>query len=155
MWWQQFAKNIFFCCLTRKLPHLTRKLYLGNFYRAFKKSNSYVAPMFISVILNAFWTLIPMRHSWTVWSILLGKSIFVFKQLVNLLQIATIALSYLLFFWWFQLVNNHIKTWVWKSTETKLLTLKFFEILIKHHQDTRVNTNNIRSSFWKLLAMTF
>ena len=105
--------------------------------------------------INAFWTLIPMRHSWTVWSILLGKSIFVFKQLVNLLQIATIALSYLLFFWWFQLVNNHIKTWVWKSTETKLLTLKFFEILIKHHQDTRVNTNNIRSSFWKLLAMTF
>ena len=24
----------------------------------------------------------------------------------------------------FQLINNHIKTWVWKSTETKLLTLK-------------------------------
>ena len=71
---------------SRKLSHVPR-LYFGNLNRAFKKSNNYVASH-----INALWTLIVLRHLWTVWgSLLLGKSTFTFKQLVNLLQIGAIA----------------------------------------------------------------
>ena len=130
------------------------KLYFGNFYRAFKKSNNYVAIMLISIILMPF-------ELWSRWGI--HEQFGVFYLVKAFLYSSSCKFTtdrrYCSFvppiFLWFQLINNHIKTWVWKSAETKLLTLKFFEILIKHHQETRVNTNIIRSSFWKQLAMTF
>ena len=71
-------KTCFCCCRTRKLPHVP-KLYFDKFYRAFKKSNNYVATMLISVILIPFELWIVLRHSRTVWSLLLGKSTFAFK----------------------------------------------------------------------------
>ena len=38
----------------------------------------------------------------------------------------------------FMLINNHIETWVWKSTEIKSYSsLKFFKVLINHHKKTR------------------
>ena len=47
-------KTCFCCCrCTRKLLHVP-KLYVGNFYRGFKKSNNYVATMTISVMLISF-----------------------------------------------------------------------------------------------------
>ena len=54
-------KTYFCCCRTRKLPHVP-KLYSGDFYRVFKKSNNYVAAMLISVILMPF-------ELWLWWSI--------------------------------------------------------------------------------------
>ena len=47
--------KIFFCCChTRKLPHVP-KLYFGNFHRAFKKSNNYVAAMLYQSFSFSLW----------------------------------------------------------------------------------------------------
>ena len=54
----------------------------------------------------------------------------------------------------FQMINNHIKTWVWKSAETKLLSLKFFEILIKH-EDTRVEHQHHSLTILKTISNDF
>ena len=38
----------------------------------------------------------------------------------------------------FMLIKNHIETWVWKSTETKLFTSKVLKKNLKsHHKETR------------------
>ena len=54
-------KTYFCCCRTRLLP-LVPNLYFGYFYRAFKKSNNYVATMLIPVILMPF-------KLWSCWGI--------------------------------------------------------------------------------------
>ena len=90
-------KTYFVAVSWEKLPHAL-KLCFGNFYRAFKKSNNYVTTMLISAILMLFelWSHRDIYEQFG--SLLLGISIFVLKQLVNLLQIGAIALWYLLFF---------------------------------------------------------
>ena len=47
-------KICFCCCSARKLPHVP-KLYFGNFYRAFKISNNYVAATLIPVTFFSIW----------------------------------------------------------------------------------------------------
>ena len=54
-------KTCFWCYRTRKLTHIL-KLYFGNFYRAFTKSNNYVAAMLTSVTLMPF-------ELWSCWGI--------------------------------------------------------------------------------------
>ena len=82
MWLQQFIKNMF---------------YFGNFYRAFKNSNNYVATMLMSVIYMSF-------ELWLRWCIhkQFGDFYWVkaYLQLVNLLQVSATALLYLLFNWY-------------------------------------------------------
>ena len=101
--------------------HVTATIYLKHVFVAllqesYPLSQSFILAIFIelsknqTIMLlqclyhsyNALSTLIVLRHSWTVWSLLLGKIIFAFKQLVHLLQVGAIALSYLLFYWWFR-----------------------------------------------------
>ena len=38
----------------------------------------------------------------------------------------------------FILTNNYLKTWLWKSRETKIFTLKFSKILKNHHKEMNV-----------------
>ena len=75
-------------------------------------------------------------------SLLLGKSTFAFKQLVNLLQVDVFAFPYLVFYWrfwwtssWLTIIqkfdsDNQQKRSCWLG--------KFFEMLAKHHKETRV-----------------
>ena len=48
-----FLKTCLCCCRKSKLSHVP-KFYFAIFYRAFKKSNSYVATLLISVVLTPF-----------------------------------------------------------------------------------------------------
>ena len=102
-----------------------KKLYFGNFYRAFKKVEQLCSYNAYISHINAFWI-------WSCWgihkSLLLGKSIFAFEQLVNSLQVGAIAFSHLLII---EDSGTELPVWVWKSTETKLMTLKVFWDLYK------------------------
>ena len=125
MWLQQFIKIMFLL-----LPYERKMSWSFILVIFIELSNNYIATILMSVtLINVLWTLIVLRHSRTVQSLLFSTSIFAFNQLVNILQVATITLSYLLFLLMIlvqnlQLSNNHIKTWVWKSTNMKSLTLK-------------------------------
>ena len=120
-----------FCCYekmrTRKLTHIP-KPYFRNFYRAFTKSNNYVATMLISVILMTF-------KLWSCWGIHEQFGVFCWcvKAILHSSSWKTTVRHYFSFappillitlVQNFQWINNHIKTCVWKSIEMKLLALK-------------------------------
>ena len=132
-------KKCYYWCRTRKLPHV-QKLYFGNFYRAFKKSNNYLAAMIIPVISLPL-TLILLRHSWAAQSFLLGKSIFAFKRLVNLLQVSALAFPCLLFYLWFWWTSSWLtiiqKLGSGNQQKRSHWPWTLCEILTKHHKETR------------------
>ena len=115
---------------------MSRSFILVIFIELSKKNEQlYCYNAYISHI-NAHWTL---RHSWTVQSLLLGKNIFAFKQLVNLLQIGAIVLSYLLFYWWFWYRTSSWLTIIQKlgsenQQKRSYWPWKFFKVLIKHKE---------------------
>ena len=51
----------------------------------------------------------------------------------------------------FMLINNHLKTWVWKSTVMKLLTLKAFKILESHHKEMHAEHHHSTTMFKNIL----
>ena len=111
--------------------------------------------MLISVVL------MPSKI-WVCWgivrSLLLGKSIFVFKQLVNVLQVVAIALSYLVFYWWFWYRTSSWltiieKLWSENRQKQSYWPWKFFEILIKD-KETRVERQHHSLTLLKTICNT-
>ena len=100
-----------------------------------------------------------LRHSWTVRSLLLGKSTFAFKQLVNLLQVGAIVLSHLLFYWSLWYRTSSWLTIIWKlgsknRQKWSYWPWKFFEILIKYHKETRVEHQRHSLTMLKTICNT-
>ena len=122
-------KTCFWCYRTRKLPHIL-KLYFGNFYRAFTKSNNSIAAMLISVISMPIelWSCWGIHEQFEVFYCVKHFCIQAVGKLITDWRYCSFAPPILLInpVHNFQLINNHIKTWVWKSMKMKLLALKVF-----------------------------